>query len=242
MTTASSLPEDAWMICPAVKAFIRVCALVFGISSILIAAVHLLTPLLMVAPEWATPLLFLGTWATFSALLSLACLLIWGARVLLASRGNLVTRILSSLASLAALYTLLIPLTAGNVLFCYSELERTWESFLLLTAVTAFFAYPYTRGYSARGRKMFLAWGILAACNGLQSLLFFLSLSLLHTLSGTHAALAAVLSYAALLLSVGMEAALAFFSAMLAWRLFRHVMAIASMPEKQDPEMPGQAR
>lgn len=222
------------------KAFIRACSLVFGIGSILMAAVHLLTPLFMFSPEWASPCLFLGTMATFLSLLSLTCIIIWGSRTLLASRGNLVTRILSSLASLPALYTLLIPFAKENALFRYSEMEKTWEAFLLLAAVIVFFAYPYTRGYAAPGRKLFLVWGILAAANGLQGLLFSLFLLLWKTLSGIHAPLADAVPHAALLLSCGLEAGLAFFSAMLSWRLFRNVMAVVSMPDLHDPKMPGQ--
>lgn len=230
------------MICPAVKEFIRACSLVFGAGAILIAAVHMLTPLLMSSPEWEAPYLFLGTWATFLSLLSLSFIALWGARVLLASRGSTVTRALSSLTAFPALYAILIPFAAESIQFRYAEMSRIWDSFLLLAAVTAFFSYPYTRGYSVRERKLFLAWGVMAAANGLQSLLFFLFFLLWKTLDGMPAPLTDALPYAALLLSCGLEAALAFFSAMLAWRLFRNAAAVVSMPDRQDPEMPGQGK
>lgn len=228
-----------WMIYPAVKAFIRACSVVFGAGSILVAILHILIPALFHSPEQATGYMVAGTWATLLGVLSLACIVLWGSRVLLAARGNHVTRILSSLAILPALYALLIPFTAQPVPFQYAEMGRTWEMFLLLAAVTAFFAFPYTRGYPAPSRKLFLAWGILAACNGLQSFLFFLFFLLWGMLSGLCAPLAAALPYAALLLSCGLDAALAVLSTLLAWSLYRNVMGISSIPDLQDPEIRG---
>lgn len=225
-----------WMIYPATKAFIRICSVVFGAGSILVAILHILIPSLPRFPEQAVA----GTWAILLSILSLACIVLWGSRVLLAARGNYVTRVLSSLSILAALYALLIPLTAQPVSFQYAEMGRTWEMFLLLAAVTAFFAFPYTRGYPTPARKLFLAWGILAACNALQGVLFLLFLLLWGMLSELCAPLAAVLPYAIILFSCGLDAALAVLSAVLAWTLFQNVMGIASLPDLQNPEMPRQ--
>lgn len=98
----------------------------------------------------------------------------WGARVLLASRGSKITRNLSMLAFLPALYALLIPFAGMPASSQYTEMDRVWEAFLLLASVISFFSFPYTAGYGAAGRRLFLAWGISAAGCGLQSALFFL--------------------------------------------------------------------
>ncbi|PNC06538.1 hypothetical protein [Akkermansia muciniphila] len=228
-----------WMIYPAAKALVKACAFLFGAGSILTAFIHMALPVLAASPEQMPGWLGAGTWAALLSILSLACISMWGSRVLLASRGNRVTRVLSMLAVLPALYALLIPFTGQAAAFQYAEMERTWEMFLLLAAATAFFAFPYTRGYPPRARKRFLAWAILAACNGLQSALFFLFLLLWNVLSGPSPSIAAALPYAVLLLSCGLEIALAALSAMLALTLFRDVTGIASLPDLQDPEMPG---
>lgn len=237
--TSSPPSADAWLIYPAVKAFIRVCAIVFGAGSILTAFTSMGLPVLAASPERAPGWMGAGTWAALLSILSLACISMWGSRVLLASRGSRVTRVLSMLAVLPALYALLIPFTGQPVTFQYAEMGRTREMFLLLSAVTAFFAFPYTRGYPPRARKRFLAWAILAACNGLQSVLFFLFLLLWNVLSGPAPSVAAALPHTVLLLSCGLELSLAALSATLAWTLCRDVTGIASLPDLQDPEMPG---
>lgn len=228
-----------WMIYPAAKAFIRVCALLFGASVPATVLIHLFMPLFLTCPHIAAPFLLLGTWSELIAILSLSFLAFWSARVLLASQGSRITRTLTALTFLPALYALLIPFAGMPVPSQYAEMDRTWESFLLLAAVTAFFAFPYTRGYPAPARKLFLAWGLLAACNALQGVLFFLFLLLWNMLSGLSAPLTAVLPDAFPLLSCGLDAALAVLSAILAWTLYRNVSGIASLPELQDPEMPG---
>lgn len=228
-----------WMIYPATKALIKACAFLFGAGSILTALIHMALPFLAAYPEQMPGWLRAGTWAALLSILSLACISMWGSRVLLASRGSHVTRVLSMLAVLPSLYALLIPFTGLPAAFQYGEMGRTWEMFLLLAAVTAFFAFPYTRGYPLRARKRFLAWAVLASCNGLQSLLFFLFLLLWNVLSGPSPSAASALPYAALLLSCGLDAALAVFSAMLARSLYRDVAGIASLPDVQNPEMPG---
>lgn len=126
------------------------------------------------SPRTAAPFLLLGTGAELLFILSLSFLMFWGARVLLASRGSRITRNLSMLAFLPALYALLIPFAGMPVPSQYTEMDRVWEAFLLLAAVTSFFSFPYTAGYGAAGRRLFLAWGIAAAGCGLQSALFFL--------------------------------------------------------------------
>lgn len=163
----------------------------------------------------------------------------WGARVLLASRGSRITRNLSMLAFLPALYALLIPFAGMPVPSQYTEMDRVWEAFLLLAAVISFFSFPYTAGYEAAGRRLFLAWGIAAAGCGLQSALFFLAVLLRQFLSTAVPSLAAPVAWLAVLLSCGLEIMLAALSAILAQRLFKEVMSIASMPEPIDPSMPG---
>ena len=121
----------------------------------------------------------------------------------------------------------------------YTEMDRVWEAFLLLAAVISFFSFPYTAGYEAAGRRLFLAWGIAAAGCGLQSALFFLAILLRQFLSTAVPSLAAPVAWLAVLLSCGLEIMLAALSAILAQRLFKEVMSIASMPEPIDPSMPG---
>lgn len=118
-------------------------------------------------------------------------------------------------------------------------MDRVWEAFLLLAAVTSFFSFPYTAGYEAAGRRLFLAWGIAAAGCGLQSALFFLAILLRQFLFTAVPSLAAPVAWLAVLLSCGLEIMLATLSAILAQRLFKEVMSIASMPEPIDPSMPG---
>ena len=189
-------------------------------------------PFFLRSPRTAAPFLLLGTGAELLSILSLSFLMFWGARVLLASRGNKITRNLSMLALLPALYALLIPFAGMPASSQYTEMDRVWEAFLLLAAIISFFSFPYTAGYSAAGRRLFLAWGIAAAGCGLQSALFFLAVLLRQFL-------AAPISWLAVLLSCGLEIMLAALSVILARRLFKNVMSIASMPEPIDPSMPG---
>lgn len=163
-----------WMIYPAARAFIKVCAVLFGAGAAAAVLIHLFMPFFLRSPRTAAPFLLLGTGAELLSILSLSFLMFWGARVLLASRGSRITRNLSMLAFLPALYALLIPFAGMPVPSQYTEMDRVWEAVLLLAAVTSFFSFPYTAGYEAAGRRLFLAWGIAAAGCGLQSALFFL--------------------------------------------------------------------
>ena len=163
-----------WMIYPAARAFIKVCAVLFRRgrnSSSPHPSVHAFFPPL--SPGQPRPSCFLGTGAELLSILSLSFLMFWGARVLLASRGSKITRNLSMLAFLPALYALLIPFAGMPASSQYTEMDRVWEAFLLLASVISFFSFPYTAGYGAAGRRLFLAWGISAAGCGLQSALFF---------------------------------------------------------------------
>ena len=155
MTPPSPPPPaaDAWLIYPAAKAFIRSCAIVFGACSMLVGFLHIFMAVLVHSTQRAEGFMRTGTWAALLGILSLSCIAMWGSRVLLASRGSRITRVLSAVTVLPALYALLIPFTAQPVPFQYAEMGRTWETFLLLAAVTAFFAFPYTRGYPAPGRN-----------------------------------------------------------------------------------------
>lgn len=162
-----------WMIYPAARAFIKVCAVLFGAGAAAAVLIHLFMPFFLRSPRTAAPFLLLGTGAELLSILSLSFLMFWGARVLLASRGSRITRNLSMLAFLPALYALLIPFAGMPVPSQYTEMDRVWEAVLLLAAVTSFFSFPYTAGYEAAGRRLFLAWGIAAAGCGLQSALFF---------------------------------------------------------------------
>ena len=224
-----------WMIYPAARAFIKVCAVLFGAGAAAAVLIHLFMPFFLRSPRTAAPFLLLGTGAELLSILSLSFLMFWGARVLLASRGSRITRNLSMLAFLPALYALLIPFAGMPVPSQYTEMDRVWEAVLLLAAVTSFFSFPYT----AAGRRLFLAWGIAAAGCGLQSALFFLAVLLRQFLSTAVPSLAAPVAWLAVLLSCGLEIMLAALSVLLAQRLFKEVMSIASMPEPIDPSMPG---
>lgn len=228
-----------WMIYLAARAFIKVCSVLFGAGAAAAVLIHLFMPFFLRSPRTAAPFLLLGTGAELLSILSLSFLMFWGVRVLLASRGSRITRNLSMLAFLPALYALLIPFAGMPVPSQYTEMDRVWEAVLLLAAVTSFFSFPYTAGYGAAGRRLFLAWGIAAAGCGLQSALFFLAVLLRQFLSTAVPSLAAPVAWLAVLLSCGLEIMLATLSAILAQRLFKEVMSIASMPEPIDPSMPG---
>lgn len=228
-----------WMIYPAARAFIKVCAVLFGSGVATAVLIHLFMPWFLRSPRTAAPFLLLGTGAELLSILSLSLLLFWGARVLLASRGSRITRNLSVLALLPALYALLIPFAGMPAPSQYTEMDRVWEILLLLAAVTSFFSFPYTAGYGAAGRKLFLSWGIAAAGCGLQSALFFLAVLLRQFLTTAVPSLAAPVAWLAVLLSCGLEIMLAALSVILARRLFKEVMSIASTPEPINPSMPG---
>ncbi len=133
-----------WMIYPAARAFIKVCAVLFGAGAAAAVLIHLFMPFFLRSPRTAAPFLLLGTGAELLSILSLSFLMFWGARVLLASRGSRITRNLSMLAFLPALYALLIPFAGMPVPSQYTEMDRVWEAVLLLAAVTSFFSFPYT--------------------------------------------------------------------------------------------------
>ena len=206
-----------WMIYPAARAFIKVCAVLFGAGAAAAVLIHLFMPFFLRSPRTAAPFLLLGTGAELLSILSLSFLM----------------------AFLPALYALLIPFAGMPVPSQYTEMDRVWEAVLLLSAVTSFFSFPYTAGYGAASRSLFLAWGIAAAGCGLQSALFFLAVLLRQFLSTAVPSLAAPVAWLAVLLSCGLEIMLATLSAILAQRLFKEVMSIASMPEPIDPSMPG---
>lgn len=236
----SSPSDDAWLIYPAVKAFIRICAAIFGAGTILATLIYLFLPVMATSPQQAAGWMHAGTWAALLCILSLSCISIWGSRVLLASRGNRVTRVLSLLTILPALYALLIPFTGQPVSFQYAEMGKIWHVFFLLVGITAFFAFPYTRGYPPRARKLFLAWAIVSAWNGLLSFLFFLFILLgYHLFSMITDREPALLIFIAMLILGVIQIALPVLCAILAWILCRDVTGIASLPELQDPEMPG---
>lgn len=234
----SAAPPMNWMIYPAVKAFIRACAFLFGAGVLGTVLIHLFMPLFLNCPHLAPPFLLLGTWSELVSILSLSFLVSWSARVLLASQGSRITRTLSALVFLPALYAFLIPFAGMPVSSQYAEMGKVWESFLLLAAITSFFSFPYTAGYGSADRKKSLAWGIAAAGCGLQSGLFFLSLLLRQSLSSAAPSLAMSIVWPTIILSCGLEIILAALSVILAHRLFKHAMSIASMPELIDPSMP----
>lgn len=227
-----------WMIYPATKAFIRVCAVLFGAGVTVTVVIHLFVPLFLNRPHIAAPFLLLGTWSELISILSLSFLASWSARVLLASQGSRITRTLSALTILPALYAVLILFTGMSVPSQYAEMDRSWDSFLLLASIASFFSFPYTAGYGPAGRKIFLAWGMTAAACGLQSVLFFLSALLRQFLFSVAPSLANSLVWVTMILSCGLEIMLATLSVILAQRLFKNVMSIASMPELINPSMP----
>lgn len=67
----------------------------------------------------------------------------------------------------------------------------------------------------------------------------FLAVLLRQFLTTAVPSLAAPVAWLAVLLSCGLEIMLAALSVILARRLFKEVMSIASMPEPIDPSMPG---
>ena len=113
-----------WMIYPAARAFIKVCAVLFGAGAAAAVIIHLFMPFFLRSPRTAAPFLLLGTGAELLSILSLSFLMFWGARVLLASRGSRITRNLSMLAFLPALYALLIPFAGMPVPSQYTEMDR----------------------------------------------------------------------------------------------------------------------
>ena len=117
-----------WMIYPAARAFIKVCAVLFGAGATAAALIHLFMPFFLRSPRTAAPFLLLGTGAELLSILSLSFLMFWGARVLLASRGSKITRNLSMLAFLPALYALLIPFAGMPASSQYTEMDRVWEA------------------------------------------------------------------------------------------------------------------
>ena len=129
-----------WMIYPAARAFIKVCAVLFGAGATAAALIHLFMPFFLRSPRTAAPFLLLGTGAEVLSILSLSFLMFWGARVLLASRGSKITRNLSMLAFLPALYALLIPFAGMPASSQYTEMDRVWEAFLLLRP--SFLSFP----------------------------------------------------------------------------------------------------
>ena len=146
-----------WMIYPAARAFIKVCAVLFGAGAAAAVLIHLFMPFFLRSPRTAAPFLLLGTGAELLSILSLSFLMFWGARVLLASRGSRITRNLSMLAFLPALYALLIPFAGMPVPSQYTEMDRVWEAFLLLAAVTSFFSFPPVHRSSLPGSACCMA-------------------------------------------------------------------------------------
>ncbi len=166
------------------------------------------------------------------------------------SRTRLMLKYINILVSLIAIFALAFAWGIG-----YKDLSLIFSSVFavigvalfaiwsILSNVTSgiilFFSFPYTAGYGAAGRRLFLAWGISAAGCGLQSALFFLAVLLRQFLTTAVPSLAAPVAWLAVLLSCGLEIMLAALSVLLAQRLFKEVMSIASMPEPIDPSMPG---
>lgn len=220
-----------WMIYPVTKTFIKACSAIFGISITSIVFIHIFTPLLAqisLINKLIPQLVIL--WMELLAILSMACLVLWGGRVLLASQGNYITRNLSMLTILPALYALLIPFAEMAIPVQYGEMERVWEAFLVLIAIIVFFAYPFTAGYTQKDRKLFLVWGITATCCGLQRVLFELSEQVLLKIPSFSRLFIIFLFYA-------LEITLAVLSIKLACRLFNQVMNIISMPEALHPSV-----
>lgn len=228
------LPDD-WMIYPDVKRAVRICALAFCAGIILTVLGHLLMPVFLHFPAWAAWAIPAGALAEGTAIISLSLLALWGARVLLASRGSHVTRILSLLTVFPALYAVLILLAPQPFSFKLLEMGRTLDAALLLAAAAAFFSLPYMKGYPDSWRKCFLAWAVLAACYPFQGAAAVLALSLWSRLAG---GIPRLLPGMLMALSCVLELALCFFSVLLAGTLARHVAGIASMPERDDPRFP----
>ena len=230
----SPRPED-WMIYPGVRQAVRICALAFCAGIVLTVLHHLLMPVLFHLPgsaAWSVPAALLVEIAT---IISLSVLVAWGARALLASRGNYVTRTLSFLMVFPALYAALLLLSSSPAVVRLTAADTVLETTFLLAAATAFFSLPYIKGYPAAWRKRFLAWAILAACYALQGAVIVLLMSLwMNQVAKAPQFLPGIL----MALSCALELALCLFSVLLAWALFRRVPRIVSMPEKNDPRFP----
>lgn len=58
-----------WMIYPAARAFIKVCAVLFGAGAAAAALIHLFMPWFLRSPQTAAPFLLLGTGAELLSIL-----------------------------------------------------------------------------------------------------------------------------------------------------------------------------
>lgn len=230
--TPPSRPAE-WMIYPVIRKFIRTCCMAFCICMILTTLDHVLTPFILRHHALAAGAVYLGVVSGGIALLTLCCLSMWSVRVLTASQGSYTTRVLSSLLILPVLYTLLLLFLPDAAGFKYMELRKTLEVVCLMVSITALLAYPYTQGYPAAQRKLFLSWTILGLVNALQSVLIaMLMVTGLHTFS--QEALR-VMAYVIPTLSGALELTFCTFSVLLSLRLYRTVLLISSMPDIHDP-------
>ena len=190
-------------------------------------------------PGQPHPSCFLGTGAELLSILSLSFLMFWGARVLLASRGSRITRNLSMLAFLPALYALLIPFAGMPVPSQYTEMDGVWGGRPPSVGRHFFLFLPLYGGIRCRKQEIIPGLGHRSGRLRFAERPVFLAVLLRQFLSTAVPSLAAPVAWLAVLLSCGLEIMLAALSAILAQRLFKEVMSIASMPEPIDPSMPG---
>ncbi len=225
------------LIYPITKRFIKVMAACFGISAVIIGGYDLGFPALLDninANLSALYCLIAKLFAFPVQIVSLAILCLWGTHVLLAGRGNYVIRSLSSIMLIPALLAVGVFFSGSLPAAMADFLFMLRKAFFILVATTAFFAYPFTAGYAPKDRKLFLFWAISLALYGLIEWIFYYLFSLTRPLP----ALAPVLGALYLILFHIIAISGPVLSLILAWRLYKNVLNIASMPEKMDPIFP----
>ncbi len=229
------------LIYPITKRFIKVTAACFGISSALIGAYELGIQILLKAIH---PALFVW-FGLFTLVISFPLLLVslsilcnWGTHVLLACRGNYCVRTLCPIMFIPALLAVLIPLADIPLGEGAYYLDNIRKAFFLLVATASFFAYPFTAGYPAKGRKLFLYWAISLVLFGLQDVIAAAFFHLATKAQDTLPALYTIADIFTFALLLTLRVAVPFYSIRLAWLLYHKATSIASMPEKIDPAFP----
>ncbi len=221
-----------WLIYPVTKNVIKITAAVFGLSTVIIwssllglpvltstihpniSAIHKLVTLLIAQP---------------ALIISLSILCNWCSQVLLSCRGNHVVRVFGVLLFIPSFIAACAPFSALPPAALDEALFILMNIFFMFVATMAFFAYPFTAGYRPRDRKLFLCWAVTIALFGISELI----VNGLHTLAQSSTVLHAI---AAVLFSGAVLVALPVLSVILAWRLYKNVSFIASLPEKATPQ------
>lgn len=235
--TPEETPLAAWMIYPGVKSAVRACAMAFCICSALVALIHQSIPFLFYSATAAALFHPLMAIAGAGAVISLACIVFWSARALLASQGSYVTRVLSGAGLLLVPYVLLVLLGPMPLPLKHAEILNIMEAALLLAGITALFALPYAQGYPARGRKLLTTWAVLAVLYAILEALAPLYLDWVASQHWNESAQATALALCGGVCGI-IELVLTILSVRMGLTLFSRVMHIASMPERKNPVFP----